>query len=89
MKLLKHTALACVLALAAMQQAAANDPIDINTASAEVLAQAMSGVGLKRAQAIIAYRNEHGPFADIDDLLGVRGIGPKVLDKARERLTAR
>ena len=37
-------------------------PIDVNTASAEVLAEVIHGVGLKRAQAIVQYREQHGAF---------------------------
>ena len=75
--------LACLLASI---PAAAIDPIDINTATAEELADAMTGVGLKKAAAIIAYRNENGPFASIDDLVQVRGIGAATVDANRGRL---
>ena len=75
--------LACLLAGI---PAAAGDPIDVNTATAEELAAAMSGVGLKKAMAIVAYRDEHGPFASIDDLVQVRGIGPATVDSNRDRL---
>lgn len=76
--------LACLLAGI---PAAADDPIDVNTATAEELAAAMNGVGLKKAAAIVAYRDENGPFASIDDLVQVRGIGPATVDSNRERLT--
>ncbi len=46
--------------------------VSINSASAEDLARAMNGVGLKKAQAIVSYREEYGPFKTIDDLRQVR-----------------
>ena len=67
--------------------AAANDTIDINVATAEELAATMTGVGLKKGRAIVAYRDENGPFASIDDLIKVRGIGPATVDANRERLS--
>ena len=67
--------------------AVAGDTIDINHATAEEFAAAMTGVGLKKARAIVAYRDENGPFASIEDLVKVRGIGPATLDSNRERLS--
>lgn len=63
-------------------------PVDINTASAEVLAEAMHGVGLKRARAIVLHREEHGAFESVDQLAQVRGIGAKTIERNRDRLTA-
>lgn len=60
--------------------------VNINEADAETLVQELSGIGQKRAQAIIAYREQHGPFKSIDDLLKIKGIGKKILDKNRERI---
>ena len=67
--------------------AAAEGTIDINSATAEELAAAMTGVGLKKARAIVAYRDENGPFASIEDLVKVRGIGPATVASNRERLS--
>ena len=50
--------------------------VSINSASAEDLARAMNGVGLKKAQAIVSYREEYGPFKTVDDLKQVPGIDP-------------
>ncbi|WP_267905809.1 ComEA family DNA-binding protein [Marinomonas ostreistagni] len=63
--------------------ALAAEPLDINTATANQLALALSGVGQSKAEAIIAYREQNGPFASIDDLTNVKGIGPALLDKNR------
>jgi len=72
MKLLSVT-----LLLGVMNFAAA---LDINSASAEQIASGLKGVGLKKAQAIVDYRNANGKFKSRDDLLKVKGIGQKLLD---------
>ena len=61
-------------------------PIDINTASAEEL-QELMGIGPVLAQAIVDYRAEHGPFASVDELLEVSGIGATKLDNIRSDVT--
>lgn len=62
------------------------EPIDVNTASAEELAQ-LKGVGPSKAQAIIAYRDQHGPFVAVGELTQVRGLGPKFLEQNAEAIT--
>jgi competence protein ComEA len=62
--------------------AAAAGPVDLNRATVDQL-DSLPGVGPATAAAIVAYRDEHGPFATVDDLLGVRGIGPAKLDAIR------
>ena len=62
-------------------------PVDINTASAEALAEAIHGVGLKRARAIVLHREEHGAFESVDQLAQVQGIGTKTIERNRDRLT--
>ena len=61
-------------------------PIDLNTATAAQL-DALPGVGPSTAAAIIAYRDQHGPFQAVDELGGVRGIGPAKLDALRGQVT--
>ncbi len=60
--------------------------VNINTASAAELAEALVGVGAAKAQAIVAYREAHGPFTDKAQLLEVKGIGPAILDKNASRI---
>lgn len=60
--------------------------VNINTADAQSLADNINGVGLKRAQAIIDYRDVHGPFKSVDELVQVKGIGSKLLEHNRENL---
>ena len=57
--------------------------VNINTAGAEELASALKGVGQSRAEAIVRYREAYGPFAAIDELLEVKGIGQSTLDMNR------
>ena len=61
--------------------------VSINSASAEDLAHAMNGVGLKKAQAIVAYRDESGPFKTLDDLKQVPGIGSSLVERNLTHLT--
>ncbi len=62
------------------------EQIDLNKASAEQLS-ALPGIGEKKAQAIIDYRTKKGPFASIEGLLQVKGIGEKLLGKIKPRVT--
>ena len=50
-------------------------PVNINTASAEQIAEALNGVGLSKAQAIVDYREAYGLFNQADEIVYVRGIG--------------
>jgi len=56
------------------------DKIDVNTASAEQL-QSIKGVGASTAAAIIEFRESYGSFTDINELVNVKGIGEKKLEK--------
>ena len=67
------------------QTNAKDGKINLNTATAEEL-QTISGIGAKRAEDIIAYRESHGGFQSVDDLKNVSGIGDKTLDKIRESI---
>jgi len=55
--------------------------VSINSATAEELAQVMSGVGIKKAQAIVSYRDEYGPFKTLDDLKQVPGMGGTLVER--------
>lgn len=61
--------------------------IDVNTADVYDL-QRLPGVGEKRAQDIIDWRTEHGPFQTVDQLTEVPGIGPGILEGLREYASA-
>ncbi|HHI93651.1 MAG TPA: hypothetical protein ENK04_09100 [Gammaproteobacteria bacterium] len=58
-------------------------PVNINTADASTLAAELNGVGAAKAAAIVAYRESNGPFKQLEDLLQVKGVGEKILEKNR------
>ncbi len=60
--------------------------ININDASAEEIAAILDGIGLKKATAIVDYRDQHGSFQQAEDLVKVKGIGPKTLERNRDKL---
>jgi competence protein ComEA len=60
--------------------------ININTATATEL-EALSGIGEVLAATIVEYRTQNGPFASVDDLLDVSGIGPATLEEIRDQVT--
>lgn len=60
--------------------------VDINTADAESLAENLVGVGDARAEAIVAYRDQLGPFLTADDLVLVKGIGEATIARNRDSI---
>lgn len=70
-----------ILSFAFLSAAAFAGPVNINTADAATIAMELKGVGEKTAAAIVAYREEHGPFKTLDDLKYVKGIGDKIIAK--------
>lgn len=59
--------------------------VNLNTASAEEL-MTLSGIGEARAQAIIAYREQHGGFRSIEEIMEIEGIKEKLFEKIREQI---
>ncbi len=84
MKLLNTIAIVCMLFFTGI--AGANE-IDINTSDAATIAAGLQGIGMKKAEAIVAYRKSNGPFTSVDELTNVRGIGEKTLAKIKDRIT--
>lgn len=65
------------------------EPVNINHAGEEELAENLKGVGPKKAKAIIEYREINGPFYSADELINVKGIGPKTMEKNKESILVR
>lgn len=61
-------------------------PVNINTASAVEIAESLNGVGEARAAAIVTYREQNGPFMSADQLLQIKGVGEKILEKNRDNI---
>lgn len=55
--------------------------INLNTAGAKEIADALKGVGMKKAEAIVAYRKKHGDFNKLEELASVKGIGVATIAK--------
>lgn len=81
-KSLAALALCCAFALPAL----AATPVNVNKADAQTIATSLDGVGLTKAEAIVAYRNAHGPFKSVDELGNVKGVGDKTLARNREAI---
>ncbi len=60
--------------------------VNINTADEAALIT-LDRIGRSRAQAIMQYRQEHGPFKAVEDLQQVPGIGPKIVAAIKDRIT--
>ena len=78
--------LIALIALALAAPAIAATQVDINSADARTLAQSLDGVGLSKAEAIVAYRKNHGPFRTLEDLARVDGIGPRIIEENRSSI---
>ncbi|WP_045493006.1 ComEA family DNA-binding protein [Vibrio hyugaensis] len=60
--------------------------VNVNTALAEEIATLLNGIGEKKAEQIVEYREEHGPFKTAADLSKVKGIGEATVKKNQERI---
>ena len=85
MEFLRSTFL--VLALLIFSPFALANTVNINTADATLLADSIKGVGPDKAAAIVSYREKHGPFKSVDDLVNVKGIGAKTVKDNRELIS--
>lgn len=65
----------------------AASPVNINTADASALVEGLQGIGRAKAEAIVAWRQAHGPFKSLDELEQVKGIGPSILQRNRDAIT--
>ena len=83
---LAQTAVAAESAASAAT-AAVQQPVNINKADAVTLAESLRGIGLKKAEAIVAYREANGPFRSVDELVNVKGIGERTLEQLRPMIS--
>lgn len=60
--------------------------INVNKADAKTLAISLTGVGLAKADAIVSYRESHGFFQTLDDVTNVKGIGPSIVEKNKDKI---
>lgn len=84
-----ETAATAPVAVEQVQPASASSQvslININTADAATLDRELNGIGAVKAKAIVEYRDANGPFASVDELLEVKGIGAATLEKNRDKL---
>jgi len=86
MELLKKGILVFSLILPATLYA--GGAVNINTADKETL-MSIKGLGERRAEAIIQYREKNGPFTNIDQLAEIRGIGQSLIDDNRDALAVK
>jgi competence protein ComEA len=73
-----------LLSLALTASAFAAGKVNVNTADAATIAEALNGVGEAKAEAIVAYRQANGPFKSPEQLAEVKGIGLKTVEKNRD-----
>ncbi|HET8897193.1 MAG TPA: helix-hairpin-helix domain-containing protein [Rhodanobacteraceae bacterium] len=74
------------LGLALSASAFAATPVNINTADAATIAKALDGIGMSKAEAIVAYRKAHGPFTSAEQLGNVKGIGKQTLARNHDAI---
>jgi len=77
---------AVMMALVSVSLAQEAEKININKASATELTQ-LKRIGPKLSQRIVEYREKHGPFELPEDVMRVRGIGPKTFELNKDRIT--
>lgn len=76
-----HITLLALLVASPLAQATV---VNVNQANVDVLVESLEGIGPKKAQAIVAYRKSNGAYQSVDDLLNVKGIGEKILERNRQ-----
>lgn len=67
----------------------AAEPVNVNTASAEQISENLKGVGPSKARLIVEYRESNGAFQHVDELVNVKGIGIKTVDRNRDLILLR
>ncbi|MBD3619984.1 MAG: helix-hairpin-helix domain-containing protein [Gammaproteobacteria bacterium] len=78
---MKHLIRSFVLSLLLLPVFALAGPVNINTADADTLTAELKGIGPQKAAAIVAHREQHGPFTSPYELTAVKGIGEKTVQQ--------
>jgi competence protein ComEA len=81
MKTINTLAAIAALVISSVTSAA---PVNINTASAEEMSEALNGIGLSKAQAIVDYREAYGLFSQADEIVFVRGVGESTYENNKK-----
>ena len=76
-----------ILLLATLGFISTASALNINTADAPTLSAELKGIGMTKAEAIVSFRTEHGPFSEPNDLIAVPGIGPKIVEMIQDQIT--
>ncbi|MBS0382431.1 MAG: helix-hairpin-helix domain-containing protein [Proteobacteria bacterium] len=82
----KRSLAVLALCLAIALPAVAATPVNVNKADAQTIATSLDGIGMSKAQAIVAYRDAHGPFKQVEELRHVKGIGEKTLARNHDAI---
>ena len=81
MKIINTFAALAAITISSITSAA---PVNINTASATEIADALNGIGMSKAQAIVEYRQAYGEFSRADEIVFVRGIGESTFENNKD-----
>lgn len=83
MDILKTICCAFLLTISALSYAGS---VNINVADADAIADGLSGIGMSKASLLVKYRDKHGPFTSVDDIVLVKGIGQRTVELNRDRI---
>lgn len=83
---LKSVLAPVLLSLLMAGSAFASDKVNINTADAVAIESALVNIGMSKAEAIVAYRKANGAFKSADELVNVKGVGLKTIERNRDRI---
>lgn len=81
---MKTITLLAALSAFAVSSIVSAAPVNINTANASEIAEALNGIGMSKAQAIVEYRTTHGLFSNAGQIVYVRGIGESTYEKNKQ-----
>jgi len=83
---LKSVLAPVLLSLLMAGSAFASEKVNINTADAAAIESALVNIGMSKAEAIVAYRKANGAFKSADELVNVKGVGLKTIERNRDRI---